>query len=71
MVVLKEGNKPTFQSENYGSILDSTLASEDIKRNIHSWMVRDDEFLSDHCYMTFEYVSGKKLKTENREKQSH
>lgn len=53
MVVVNEGVKPTFVSENYGSILDLTIATENIAHFVTNWKVLDEETLSDHNYIEF------------------
>lgn len=59
-----EGVKPTFISESYGSILDLTLVSENVVRNIKQCTVLDDEILSDHNYVTFEVSNSNNTERE-------
>lgn len=61
LVVMNEGNKPTFQSENYTSILDVTLTTADIKDDVQSWDVLEEDSLSDHNYISFEIKKPDKL----------
>lgn len=51
LCILNEGDKPTFQCENYESILDLTLATHDVKREINEWKVLGEESLSDHNFI--------------------
>ncbi|XP_030745084.1 uncharacterized protein LOC115874129 [Sitophilus oryzae] len=67
LVIANEGITPTFQCNNYTSILDLTIVSENV--NIQKWTVMDRESLSDHKYITFECVNNvqaKSIKTYNR-----
>lgn len=57
LIVVNTGAKPTFERPNYGSILDLTIVTEDVKRNILSWEVTDAETLSDHNYVVTEMAS--------------
>lgn len=54
LVVANTGNMPTFQIENYGSILDLTIVTETISPEICNWEVLQEESLSDHNYISFE-----------------
>lgn len=54
LIVLNEGNTPTFVNRNYGSILDITLSTEKIRPFITGWKVLEEESLSDHKYIMFE-----------------
>ena len=54
LVILNRGDKPTFEIQGYGSVLDLTLATPDIAINILKWEVSDNESLSDHNYLVFE-----------------
>lgn len=54
LVLMNKGNKPTFQTENYGSILDLTFATADLAQTLGKWEVMDEETLSDHNYIFFE-----------------
>lgn len=56
MVLLNNHDKPTFQSENYGSILDLTLCTSDLVPFVTQWDVLEEESLSDHNYIFFELV---------------
>lgn len=53
LLPLNEGSKPTFQCENYGSVLDLTLVNQEFKNRISDWMVLEDESLSDHNFILF------------------
>lgn len=53
LVLLNVGNKPTFQCENYTSILDLTFVTPDLKTSINEWDVLEEDSLSDHHYIMF------------------
>lgn len=53
LLVANQGEKPTFQVQNYGSILDLTITTENLRGKISEWKVLDTETLSDHNYITF------------------
>lgn len=53
LIVLNDGVSPTFQVENYSSILDLSLTSQDCGTR-RRWEVLPDETLSDHCFVFFE-----------------
>nr|CAH7745583.1 unnamed protein product [Callosobruchus chinensis] len=57
LVVMNEGNTPTFIRRSSKSILDLTFASEDCCGQIHNWKVLENESLSLHRYITFQYSS--------------
>lgn len=59
LVVINQGSKPTFVHQNYGSILDLTLATVNIARNIKNWNVLEMETLSDHNYIMFDVLEEK------------
>lgn len=63
LFIANQGNKPTFQTENYGSILDLTIATETMSTEICHWEVREEESLSDHNYIFFE-VNEQKSTTQ-------
>nr|CAI5820284.1 unnamed protein product [Callosobruchus analis] len=54
LVVLNEGNTPTFQRGGYSSYIDVTLASQNAARWCKSWAVLDGETLNDHQHILFE-----------------
>lgn len=54
LVVHNEGETPTFQTENYGSILDLTITTSEIAQLVNKWDVIEEESLSDHNYIVFE-----------------
>ena len=54
LIVKNVGGKPTFQRQDYGSILDLTIATTGISSKIVNWEVSDKESLSDHNYIIFE-----------------
>lgn len=54
LVLLNEGNKPTFERENYSSALDLTLVTSNLAEAATNWDVLETESLSDHKYLVFE-----------------
>ncbi|KAJ8912476.1 hypothetical protein NQ315_014576 [Exocentrus adspersus] len=62
LVVINRGDKPTFRRENYGSILDLTIATQNISPQIKNWEVCEAESLSDHDYITFDISEDKQSK---------
>lgn len=54
LVLINQGSKPTFTHQNYGSILDLTIATPNVSRHIKNWDVLDVESLSDHNYIMFD-----------------
>lgn len=54
MMVLNEGDKPTFERDNSTSIIDVTFASIRVGRMVRDWKVLEEESLSDHNYIYFE-----------------
>nr|CAI5867979.1 unnamed protein product [Callosobruchus analis] len=61
LVIINQGDKPTFQRKDYGSILDLTIATVNIARDIINWEVCERECMSDHNYTTFSINSSKVL----------
>lgn len=55
LIIMNDGDKPTFQVESYSSVLDLTLATSDLKEQIQKWDVLEEDSLSDHNYITFEF----------------
>ncbi|XP_074034511.1 uncharacterized protein [Leptinotarsa decemlineata] len=53
LIVINQGEKATFEHQNYGSILDLTISTENIRPKIIQWEVLEDESLSDHKYILF------------------
>ncbi|XP_074041805.1 uncharacterized protein [Leptinotarsa decemlineata] len=56
LVIINQGDKPTFVHRSYGSILDLTISTEKIRPFITSWNVLDEESFSDHKYILFQVV---------------
>lgn len=54
LTILNQGEKPTFERQGYGSILDLTLATAAVARKLVHWEVSERESLSDHNYVTFD-----------------
>lgn len=65
LVILNEGNKPTFTHQNYGSILDLTISTAGVSRSIKNWDVLETESLSDHNYIMFDILEQKQV-TESK-----
>lgn len=53
LLLLNDGNEPTFECDNYGSILDLTFATQGLNTRVTEWSVLKDESLSDHNYILF------------------
>lgn len=53
LVIVNQGLRPTFQRQDYGSILDLTIVTENVRSNIMEWEVSEKETLSDHNYIIF------------------
>lgn len=66
--VVNSGNKATFLRRDYGSILDLTIATPNIKTRIINWRVEEQETLSDHNYITFEVLDKNSTKSRNIQK---
>lgn len=50
---MNEGHEPTFHGIGAGSIVDITLASEQLVCSLTAWKVLDDENYSDHHYVSY------------------
>lgn len=68
LIVKNKGKSPTFERKSYGSILDLTIATNQIGNSIHKWKVSDEESLSDHNYVTFEVVKESGFWQKNQRK---
>ncbi|KAJ8928985.1 hypothetical protein NQ314_018377 [Rhamnusium bicolor] len=53
------GDAPTFVRQDCGSILDLSLGTADIRRQIVNWEVSEKETLSDHKYIIFDVQEEK------------
>lgn len=53
LAVITIGGSPTFRRGNAESIIDLTLASQQVARRISGWEVLEKESLSDHSYILF------------------
>lgn len=67
LIVVNKGDTPTFQRENYGSVLDLTLVTD--KTNVSEWEVMDTESLSDHNYVVFDITN--KVITQQKTEDLH
>lgn len=63
LVCLNEGDVPTFERANYGSVLDLTFGSEHLLPRLKSWRVTENETLSDHRCIAFEISSVRSSRT--------
>lgn len=61
LIVANKGDRPTFQRLNCSSILDLTIVTEDVNRNIRHWEVSEAESLSDHNFIIFEVTDTKQF----------
>lgn len=70
LVVVNQGIRPTFERGDASSIIDLTLADQEIARKITGWEVWDKESLSDHNYIHFTLLphpkNNTKAKTSNK-----
>ncbi|KAJ8928716.1 hypothetical protein NQ314_018681 [Rhamnusium bicolor] len=64
LICVNEGSAPTFHRNEYSSILDLTLTTDNNKNKVTKWEVSDKETLSDHNYIIFE-VTDKQQKRCN------
>lgn len=54
LAIVNRGDSPTFQIQGYSSILDLTIATQNMLNKVSNWEVNDRESLSDHRYIIFE-----------------
>lgn len=66
LVIINEGNKPTLVQENYGYILDLTLATVNVARHVNKWDELDMESLSDLNYIIFDGLENKQSRLEHQ-----
>lgn len=52
--ILNTGSKPTFVNKRSKTIIDLTLATEEISRNIMNWHVSEELSCSDHRWLRFD-----------------
>lgn len=57
--LINEGSAPTWQDRDSSSIIDLTLATTNLQRNIGKWKVIDEETHSDHNMITFDIGTEK------------
>nr|CAI5854663.1 unnamed protein product [Callosobruchus analis] len=67
LVVLNEGDTPTFQRYNNSSFIDVTFASQKVAKDVNSWSVLDSESLSDHRHILID-LGGKVPQARKRSK---
>ncbi|XP_033232539.1 uncharacterized protein, partial [Drosophila pseudoobscura] len=67
MVLLNRGSDPTLIIKNRKEVLDLTLASHEIQRNIVSWRVLEEHSFSDHRYVetVFSFSVSKPVQFRN------
>lgn len=63
LLILNEGNKPTFVREDTSSIIDLTFAINNMAEDVQSWVVGEEETLSDHMYIRIELTWGRNNQT--------
>ena len=71
LTVMNNGQEHTFRRGDTGSIIDLTIASENLASKIENWRVLEEITLSDHQYITFDVKiqkSGQIRKRRNRRK---
>lgn len=69
MVVINEGNRPTFERRGASSFIDITSATRGTAAKISNWEVLEEESLSDHKYIFFEIkTAGHTHKARERKK---
>ena len=56
LVVLNQGNRPTFVRRQQRSYIDITMCTENAARNIRNWRVVDEETLRCHKIIEYEYA---------------
>lgn len=64
LLIVNEGNKPTFERHNSSSIIDLTMATEDVRGKITKWEVSDKETMSFHKYVIFEVAEKRRGETD-------
>lgn len=70
MVVINQGETPTFANANGTSIIDITLATENVSRRIVNWRVDEDrESLSGHRYVFFDILRSPSSPTRTTDAQ--
>ena len=65
--ICNRGNSPTFVNSIRQEVLDLTLCSQPLSENIKNWYVSDEESLSDHKHIRFDYNAGKLLSESFRD----
>lgn len=65
--IVNRGRTPTCIRKQGESIVDITIAAEEINKNIRKWRVIDQETLSDHRYIIIEINIGK---NNNKQKEN-
>lgn len=66
LIVANEGDAPTFQRGESASILDLTLATENMVRAVTGWLVRAEETLSLHNYVEFNLALRQGVRKEDQ-----
>lgn len=66
LVVLNQGDKPTYLARGCSSVLDLTFATEDVSRKVEHWRVGYEESMSDHRYIIFKIMQEKRDNTPKK-----
>lgn len=61
LVILNQGNVPTFENRLRKEVLDVTLSTEFISEKIVDWRVSDEPSLSDHKQIRFKIITHRKI----------
>jgi hypothetical protein len=64
--ILNRGDEPTFVTRVRQEVIDITLTSTDIKREIYNWRVTTEVSLSDHRIIRFKIISDPRKPYEYR-----
>lgn len=68
LVIANWRNNPTFRRREQTSIIDLTMATNDMRPRISDWHVSDEESLSDHNYILFNICSDGRRTTRDKPK---
>jgi len=68
--VVNKGHEPTFITASRTEVLDVTMLTTNILKNIENWKVDQDESLSDHRYISFQFETdlSQPIQYRNRNK---
>lgn len=65
-VLVNQGEKPTFLRRNYGSMLDLTIVTQNMRSSVAHWEVMDEESLSDHNYVFFDTINIQRIRDKDK-----